>query len=61
MKPEALGYHYIAVDGPIGVGKTTLVEMLTRRFEGVKILEWGTAPSQAAANAPDDDLMEDLE
>ena len=39
MKPEALGYHYIAVDGPIGVGKTTLVEMLTRRFEGVKILE----------------------
>jgi deoxyadenosine/deoxycytidine kinase len=39
LKPEALGYHYIAVDGPIGVGKTTLVEMLTRRFEGVKILE----------------------
>ena len=39
MKPEALGFHYLAVDGPIGVGKTTLVEMLTRRFEGVKILE----------------------
>ena len=39
MKPEALGFHYVAVDGPIGVGKTTLVEMLTRRFEGVKILE----------------------
>lgn len=33
------GFHYLAVDGPIGVGKTTLVEMLTRRFEGVKILE----------------------
>ena len=38
MKPE-LGFHHLAVDGPIGVGKTTLVEMLTRRFEGVKILE----------------------
>lgn len=39
MKPEPLGFHYVAVDGPIGVGKTTLVEMLTRRYEGVKILE----------------------
>jgi DNA-directed RNA polymerase subunit alpha len=29
--------------------------------EGVKILDWGTAPSQAAANAPDDELLEDLE
>jgi deoxyadenosine/deoxycytidine kinase len=38
LKPD-LGFHYLAVDGPIGVGKTTLVEMLTRRFEGVKILE----------------------
>jgi deoxyguanosine kinase len=36
---EPLGFHYLAVDGPIGVGKTTLVEMLTRHFEGVKILE----------------------
>lgn len=39
MKPDTLGFHYLAVDGPIGVGKTTLVEMLTRHFEGVKILE----------------------
>ncbi len=39
MKPDTPGFHYLAVDGPIGVGKTTLVEMLTRRFEGVKILE----------------------
>jgi len=39
VKPEPLGFHYLAVDGPIGVGKTTLVELLTRRFEGVKILE----------------------
>jgi deoxyadenosine/deoxycytidine kinase len=39
LKPEELGFHYVAVDGPIGVGKTTLVEMLARRYEGVKILE----------------------
>ena len=39
MKSGPLSFHYLAVDGPIGVGKTTLVEMLTRRFEGVKILE----------------------
>lgn len=32
-------FRYLAVDGPIGVGKTTLVEMLARRYEGVKILE----------------------
>jgi deoxyadenosine/deoxycytidine kinase len=39
VKPEPLGFHYVAVDGPIGVGKTTLVELLARRYEGVKILE----------------------
>ena len=39
MKPESLGFHYVSVDGPIGVGKTSLVELLVRRFEGVKILE----------------------
>jgi len=32
-------FRYLAIDGPIGVGKTTLVEMLARRYEGVKILE----------------------
>ena len=41
--PDGFGrhspFHYLAVDGPIGVGKTTLVEKLARRFEGVKILE----------------------
>jgi len=36
---EALPFQYLAVDGPIGVGKTTLVDMLVRRFEGVKVLE----------------------
>jgi deoxyadenosine/deoxycytidine kinase len=39
LKPAPLGFHYLAVDGPIGVGKTTLVEMLAERYEGVKILE----------------------
>jgi deoxyadenosine/deoxycytidine kinase len=39
LKPSPLGFHYVAVDGPIGVGKTTLVEMLTARYESVKILE----------------------
>ena len=33
MKPEPLGFHYVAVDGPIGVGKTTLVELLARRLQ----------------------------
>jgi len=26
--------RHVAVDGPIGVGKTSLVEMLARRFHG---------------------------
>ena len=39
MPSDALPFHYVAVDGPIGVGKTTLVELLTQRFEGVKLLE----------------------
>ncbi|HEU5251123.1 MAG TPA: deoxynucleoside kinase, partial [Thermoanaerobaculia bacterium] len=29
----------VAVDGPIGVGKTSLCEMLARRFHGTQILE----------------------
>ena len=39
MSKPTLPVHYLAIDGPIGVGKTTLVEMLAERFEGVKILE----------------------
>ena len=31
--------RHLAIDGPIGVGKTSLVEMLSRRFRGTKILE----------------------
>jgi deoxyadenosine/deoxycytidine kinase len=34
-----LTLSHVAVDGPIGVGKTSLCEMLARRFHGTKILE----------------------
>ena len=36
---ETLPFRYLAVDGPIGAGKTTLVEKLADRFESVKVLE----------------------
>ena len=37
--------HYIAVEGPIGVGKTTVVERLAERLEANLVLEdWGTNP-----------------
>ena len=39
MPVDPLPVNYIAVDGPIGVGKTTLVNLLADRFDGVKILE----------------------
>lgn len=35
----SLPFRHIAVEGPIGVGKTSLVDMLARRFRGVKIQE----------------------
>ena len=44
MPLDPLPVNYIAVDGPIGVGKTTLVELLAKRFDGVKILEDVTNP-----------------
>ncbi len=31
--------RHVAVDGPIGVGKTSLVDLLARRFHGTKVLE----------------------
>jgi deoxyguanosine kinase len=37
--PGEMPLHHIAIDGPIGVGKTSLVELLARRFQGVKVLE----------------------
>ncbi len=36
---DALPYRFLAVDGPIGVGKTSLVDRLVRKFEAVKVLE----------------------
>lgn len=36
---DTLPYRYLAVEGPIGVGKTSLVDRLVRRFEAVKVLE----------------------
>lgn len=36
---EALWARHIAIEGPIGVGKTSLVDRLAARFEGVRILE----------------------
>ncbi len=44
MSKESLPFNYLAIDGPIGVGKTTLVDMLAHRFEGVKVLEDATNP-----------------
>ena len=35
----SLPFNYLAIDGPIGAGKTTLATMLAKRFEGVKMLE----------------------
>jgi deoxyguanosine kinase len=39
LSQEPLPFHYLAIDGPIGVGKTTLVDLLVRRYEGVRVLE----------------------
>ncbi|MEJ2188067.1 MAG: deoxynucleoside kinase [Acidobacteriota bacterium] len=37
-------FRHIAVEGPIGVGKTSLVQLLADRFEGVMVLEDITHP-----------------
>jgi deoxyguanosine kinase len=39
MGEVSLPARHIAIEGPIGVGKTSLVERLASRFEGVKLLE----------------------
>jgi deoxyguanosine kinase len=36
---STLPFRHIAVEGPIGVGKTSLVTLLAKRFRGTKILE----------------------
>src|SRR5882724_2900835 len=38
MSP-ALPFRHVAVEGPIGVGKTSLTGMLAKQFRGTKILE----------------------
>ena len=38
-------FHYIAVEGPIGVGKTTVVERLAERLDATTVLEeWAQNP-----------------
>jgi deoxyadenosine/deoxycytidine kinase len=40
-----MAHHYIAVEGPIGVGKTTVVDRLAERLDAHKVLEdWATNP-----------------
>lgn len=40
-----MSFHYIAVEGPIGVGKTTVVELLAQRLEAASVLEdWAQNP-----------------
>ncbi|HVT43682.1 MAG TPA: deoxynucleoside kinase, partial [Thermoanaerobaculia bacterium] len=36
---QTLPFRHIAVEGPIGVGKTSLVDLLAKRFRGTKVLE----------------------
>ncbi len=40
-----MSFHYIALEGPIGVGKTTVVDLLAERLDANKVLEdWSTNP-----------------
>ena len=44
MTIRKLPFRHIAIEGPIGVGKTSLVKLLADRFEGVMVLEDITNP-----------------
>jgi deoxyadenosine/deoxycytidine kinase len=44
MSAKKIPFRHIAVEGPIGVGKTSLVQLLADRFEGVMVLEDITNP-----------------
>jgi deoxyadenosine/deoxycytidine kinase len=44
MSAPKIPFRHIAVEGPIGVGKTSLVQALADRFEGVMVLEDITNP-----------------
>jgi deoxyadenosine/deoxycytidine kinase len=40
-----MAFHYIAIEGPIGVGKTTVVDALAERLDANKVLEdWAENP-----------------
>ena len=40
-----MAFHYLAIDGPIGAGKTTVVDKLAERLDANKVLEdWATNP-----------------
>lgn len=40
----AVAFRYIAIDGPIGAGKTRLAQRLATRLEGTAVLEHGANP-----------------
>ena len=42
--PQKFPLRHIAIEGPIGVGKTSLVGLLAKRFSGTQILEDVTNP-----------------
>ena len=43
--PRLMFFHYIAVDGVIGVGKSVVVERLAERLDAATVLEeWATNP-----------------
>jgi deoxyguanosine kinase len=48
MSTTKFPFRHIAVEGPIGVGKTSLVQLLADRFEGVMVLEDITNPFLSA-------------
>ena len=40
-----MAFHYVAIEGPIGAGKTTVVDVLAERLDANKVLEdWSTNP-----------------
>jgi deoxyadenosine/deoxycytidine kinase len=40
-----MGYHYIGIEGVVGVGKTAVVERLAERFDATLVLEeWAANP-----------------
>ena len=39
MPPPSLPFRHIAIEGPIGVGKTSLTNLLAKQFRGTKVSE----------------------